>query len=231
VVQDVSFTLESGNGLGIIGPSASGKTSLVRLIVGVWQPVRGKVRLDGAALDQWSPWSLGGHIGYLPQGVELFDGTIAENISRFDAEPEAEAIITAAKSAGVHELVTALPEGYNTRIGEAGAVLSAGQRQRVALARALYGDPFLVVLDEPNANLDAQGEEALTAAILSVRSRRGIVIVIAHRANALAAVDQVLVLNQGRQQALGPRDEVLRAVLRPAATPLTVVSQDEARSA
>ena len=232
VVQDVAFALKGGAGLGIIGPSAAGKSSLARLIVGVWQPVRGKVRLDGAALDQWSPESLGRHIGYLPQDVELFDGTIAENISRFEAEPDANAIIAAAKSAGVHELVVRLPEGYDTRIGEAGAALSAGQRQRVALARALYGDPFLVVLDEPNSNLDSEGEEALTAAILSVRSRGGIAIVIAHRPSALAAVDQVLVLNQGRQQGFGPRDEVLQKVLRPAvATPLAVVSSEGVRSA
>ena len=217
--------MKAGEGLGIIGPSASGKSSLARLIVGVWQPIRGKVRLDGAALDQWSPDSLGRHIGYLPQDVELFDGTIAENISRFEAEPDASAIIAAAKAAGVHELVVRLPEGYETRIGEAGAALSAGQRQRVALARALYRDPFLVVLDEPNSNLDSEGEEALVAAIGSVRSRGGIVVVIAHRASVLDAVDQVLVLNQGRQQAFGPRDDVLRAKLRPTATqPLTVVA-------
>src|SRR6478672_5424996 len=232
VVQDIAFALKGGAGLGIIGPSAAGKSSLARLIVGVWQPVRGKVRLDGAALDQWSPEHLGRHIGYLPQDVELFDGTIAQNISRFEAEPDASAIIAAAKSAGVHELVVRLPEGYDTRIGEAGAALSAGQRQRVALARALYGDPFLVVLDEPNSNLDSEGEEALTAAILGVRSRGGIAIVIAHRSSALAAVDQVLVLNQGRQQVFGPRDEVLQKVVRPAVTqPLTVVSKEGVRSA
>jgi PrtD family type I secretion system ABC transporter len=226
VVQDVAFALKSGDGLGIIGPSAAGKSSLARLIVGVWQPLRGKVRLDGAALDQWSPESLGRHIGYLPQDVELFDGTIAENISRFETEPDANAIIAAAKSAGVHELVVRLPEGYDTRIGESGAALSAGQRQRIALARALYRDPFLVVLDEPNSNLDGEGEESLTVAMLGVRSRGGIIIVIAHRASALAAIDQVLVLNQGRQQAFGPRDEMLRNVLRPPAAPppLTVVA-------
>jgi ATP-binding cassette subfamily C protein len=225
VLQDITFSLKSGDGLGIIGPSAAGKSSLARLIVGVWQPLRGKVRLDGAALDQWFPESLGRHIGYLPQDVELFDGTIAENISRFQAEADANAIIAAAKSSGVHDLVLRLPEGYETRIGEAGAALSAGQRQRVALARALYREPFLVVLDEPNSNLDSEGEEALTVAIRAIRSRGGIVVVIAHRASALAAVDQVLVLNQGRQQALGPRDDVLRTVLRPTAMqPLTVVT-------
>ena len=213
VVQDVNFALKSGDGLGIIGPSASGKTSLARLIVGVWQPVRGKVRLDGAALDQWSLFSLGRNIGYLPQDVELFDGTIAENISRFDAEADDDVIIAAARTAGVHELIIRLPEGYETKIGERGAALSAGQRQRVALARALYRDPFLVVLDEPNSNLDSDGEEALTQAISGVRSRGGIVIVIAHRANAIAAMDQVLVLSQGRQQAFGPRDEILRQIL------------------
>lgn len=225
VVQDVTFSLKSGDGLGIVGPSAAGKSSLARLIVGVWQPVRGKVRLDGAAIDQWSPAALGKHIGYLPQDVELFDGTIAENISRFEAEPDAKSIIAAAKSAGVHELVVRLPEGYDTRIGEAGAALSAGQRQRVALARALYGDPFLVVLDEPNSNLDSEGEEALKAAMLRVRSRGGIIVVIAHRASALAAVDKILILNQGRQVAFGPKDEVLHKVLQPASAPLTVVSK------
>lgn len=223
-MQDVAFSLKGGDGLGIIGPSASGKSSLARLMVGVWQPVRGKVRLDRAALDQWSPEALGQHIGYLPQNVELFDGTIAENISRFQAEADADAIIAAARSAGVHQLIVSLPEGYETSIGEAGASLSAGQRQRVALARALYRDPFLVVLDEPNSNLDSEGEEALTVAILGVRSRGGIAVVIAHRASALAAVDKVLVLNQGRQLAFGPKDEVLRAVKRPTVAPLTVVA-------
>ena len=180
-----------------------GNRRLARLLVGVWQPVRGNVRLDGAALDQWSPDALGRHIGYLPQDVELFDGTIAENISRFEAEPDADAIIAAAKSAGVHELVARLPEGYDTRIGEAGAALSAGQRQSVALARALYRDPFLVVLDEPNSNLDSEGEEALTrqfsAFVPAAVSR--------HRRPSrkrARAVDQVLVLNQGRQQVFGP---------------------------
>ena len=148
---------KSGDGLGIIGPSASGKTSLARLIVGVWQPVRGKVRLDGAALDQWSPEALGRHVGYLPQDVELFDGTIAENVSRFEAAPEAQAIHCCAKVAGVHELIFHLPEGYQTKIGETGAALSAGQRQRIALARALYRDPFLVVLDEPTPTSTPRG--------------------------------------------------------------------------
>ena len=167
ILHDVNFALKSGDGLGIIGPSGSGKSSLARLIVGVWEPVRGNVRLDGATLDQWSPEVLGQHIGYLPQNVELFDGTIAENIARLEKTPDAEAVIAAARSAGVHELVVSLPDGYETRIGEAGAALSAGQRQRIALARALYRDPFLVVLDEPNSNLDSEGEEALTAAILA----------------------------------------------------------------
>jgi PrtD family type I secretion system ABC transporter len=225
VLQDVSFTLKSGDALGIIGPTASGKTSLARLMVGVWQPARGKVRLDGAALDQWSPEALGRHVGYLPQDVELFDGTIGENISRFEVEPDPDAIIAAARCACVHELIVRLPEGYQTRIGETGSALSAGQRQRIALARALYRDPFLIVLDEPNSNLDSEGEEGLTQAIASVRSREGIVIVIAHRPSALAAVNHILMLNQGRQQSFGPRDDVLRQVLKPAATaPLMVVS-------
>jgi ATP-binding cassette subfamily C protein len=194
----------------------------------VWQPLKGKVQLDGAGLDQWAPEVLGQHIGYLPQNVELFAGTIAENISRFEPAPDPDALIAAAHSAGVHELIVSLPEGYETCIGEAGARLSAGQRQRIALARALYRDPFLVVLDEPNSNLDSDGEAALSAAISRVRARGGIVVVIAHRPSALASVDHVLVLNQGRQQAFGPKEEVLPAVTRPTVRPLTVVSKTEA---
>jgi len=216
VIDGVSFTLESGAGLGVIGPSAAGKSSLARTLVGVWVPVRGKVRLDSAALEQWSPELLGPHIGYLPQDVELLDGTVAENIGRFGDELDSDAIIAAAKSAGVHEMILALPDGYQTNIGEGGSALSAGQRQRVALARALYGDPFLVVLDEPNSNLDADGEEALTNAIRNVRERGGIVVVVAHRPSAISAVDQILVLADGKQQAFGPKEQVIRSALRPA---------------
>jgi ATP-binding cassette subfamily C protein len=226
VLQDVSFNLKGGDGLGVIGPSASGKSSLARLLVGVWEPARGKVRLDGAALDHWSPEGLGQHIGYVPQNVELFSGTIADNIGRFGVTRGAEAVIAAAKAAGVHDLVLSLPDGYETEIGEAGINLSAGQRQRIALARALYGDPFLVVLDEPHSNLDHDGEEALTSAILGVRSRGGIVVVVAHRPSALTALDKVLVLGNGRQQAFGPKDDVLRAVTRSTA-PLKVVGRAE----
>jgi ATP-binding cassette subfamily C protein len=227
VAQDLSFQLRAGQGLGVIGPSASGKSSIARALVGVWRPVQGKVRLDGAALEQWSPEALGPHIGYMPQDVELFGGTIAENIARFIPNADPNSVIRAAQAAGVHEMILGFPEGYSTQIGEAGQFLSAGQRQRIALARALYGDPFLVVLDEPNSNLDAQGEAALTQAIQSVRARGGIAIIIAHRPSALAGVDMVLMMNQGRVQAFGPRDEVLRQVLQPAqgAAPLRVVRE------
>ena len=214
VVQDVSLTLQAGNGLGIIGPSGSGKSSLARLLVGVWRPARGRVRLDGAALDQWTADSLGKHIGYVPQDVELLAGTVAQNIGRFLEPLDAEAVIAAATAAGVHDLIVSLPEGYETQVGESGASLSAGQAQRVALARALYGAPFLVVLDEPNSNLDAEGDEALSHAIMSVRKRGGIVIVVAHRPSAIACVDMLLMMSQGRAQAFGPRDEVLARVLQ-----------------
>ena len=216
VVQDLSFGLRAGQGLGIIGPSASGKSSLVRALVGVWPPARGKVRLDGAALDQWASADLGPHIGFLPQEVELFAGTVAENIARFDPDASSDAVIAAATAAGVHDLILRLSDGYDTRIGESGAGLSAGQRQRVGLARALYGEPFLVVLDEPNANLDNEGENALTQAILGVRERGGICIVVAHRPSALASVDLILMMADGRAQAFGPKDEVLKRVLRSA---------------
>jgi ATP-binding cassette subfamily C protein len=213
IVQSVSLTLQAGQGLGIIGPSASGKSSLVRAIVGLWPTVRGKIRLDGAALEHRSALTLGPHIGYMPQGIELFDGTVAENIARFRQDADSEAVVAAARAAGAHDMVLKLAEGYNTRVGEGGSALSAGQRQRVALARALYGEPFLVVLDEPNSNLDNDGEAALTEAIKGVRARGGIVVVVAHRPSALIALDQVLVLANGNVQALGPRDEVLRKVL------------------
>jgi ATP-binding cassette subfamily C protein len=215
-VQEASFELRAGQGLGIIGPSASGKSSLARALVGVWQPMRGSIRLDGAALDQWSPEALGRHIGYLPQEVELFAGTIAENIARFDKASDDHAIISAARAAGVHNLILRLREGYETKIGDGGSGLSAGQRQRIGLARALYGDPFLVVLDEPNSNLDAEGEEALTKAILDVRKRGGIAVVIAHRPSALAGVDHVLILMEGRQHAFGFKSDVLNKATRPA---------------
>ncbi|WP_246686308.1 type I secretion system permease/ATPase [Methylobacterium sp. WL8] len=219
VVSEVSFALSAGQGLGVIGPSASGKSSLVRALIGVWPPVRGKVRLDGAALDQWDPAELGPHLGYLPQEAELFAGTIGENIARFDPDAAPEAVIAAAHAAGIHEMVLRLPEGYDTWVGEGGAGLSSGQRQRVGLARALYRDPFLVILDEPNANLDAEGENALTRAILGVRARGGICIVVAHRPSALAALDLVLMMADGRAQAFGPKDEVFKRVLRAAPDP------------
>jgi PrtD family type I secretion system ABC transporter len=218
-VVDVNFTLKGGNALGVIGPSGAGKSSLVRVIIGAWAPARGRIRLDGAALEQWHPDSLGRHIGYLPQDVELFAGSVAENIGRFDPEAQSEKIVEAAKAAGVHDLILHLPDGYSTQIGESGSSLSAGQRQRVALARALFGDPFLVVLDEPNSNLDAEGDAALTQAILSVRRRGGIAIVVAHRPSALEGVDMALAMVNGGMAAFGEKEEVLRKVLRPNVVP------------
>ena len=219
-VHDVSFQLRAGQGVGVIGPSAAGKSSLVRALVRIWTPLHGRVRLDGADLGQWAPEHLGAQIGYLPQETELFAGTIAENISRFLPGAPAEAVVAAAQAAGAHDLILNLPQGYDTMLGESGAGLSAGQRQRIGLARALYGDPFLVVLDEPNANLDAEGENALTQAILRVRGRGGICVVVAHRPSALAAVDHVLMMHEGRVQAFGTKDEVLKRVLRPAPAPV-----------
>ena len=227
IVQDVTFALTAGNGLGVIGPSGSGKSSLVRALVGVWQPARGKVRIDGAALDQWSSDVLGRYIGYLPQDVELFAGSVAQNICRFDPEATSQAIIAAAKEAGVHEMIIKMREGYDTQIGEQGTSLSAGQAQRVALARALYGNPFLIVLDEPNSNLDTEGDEALTRAVRGARERGAIVVVVAHRPIGIEAVDQLLVLRDGRVQAFGPKETVLGQVLQRVAppTPIKIVSE------
>ena len=217
IVHDATFAIEAGQAVGVIGPSGSGKSSLVRALVGVWQPLRGKVRLDGAALDQWSPEILGRHIGYLPQDVELFAGTIAQNISRFEDNPSPDDIIAAAREARVHEMIIGMKDGYDTQIGDQGSVLSAGQAQRIALARALYGNPFLVVLDEPNSNLDSEGDAALSKAVLSVRARGGVVVIVAHRPIGIESADLVMVLKDGRVQAFGPKDSVLGQVLqRPA---------------
>lgn len=210
IVRGVSFEIRAGEAVGVIGPSASGKSTLARGLVGLWPPIAGTVRLDGASLSQWCPRALGEHIGYLPQDVSLFGGSIAENIARFDPDASSEKIIIAAKAAGVYDMILQFPEGFDTKIGEQGSALSGGQRQRIALARALYGEPFLVVLDEPNSNLDAEGEAALSRAILNVRARGGIVVVIAHRPSALATVDKVIVLTNGQMQAFGPKDETLR---------------------
>lgn len=211
-VSGVDIKLKAGDGLGIIGPSAAGKTSLARALIGVWRPARGTIRLDGATLDQWDGERLGAAVGYLPQTVELIEGTVSENIARFEEDAPSEKVITAARAAGVHELIVQLPQGYDTPVGADGQELSAGQRQRIGLARALYGDPFLVLLDEPNSNLDAEGEAALERAISLVRKRGGIPIIIAHRPAALAQVSHVLFMRDGRGEAFGPRDEVLRRI-------------------
>ncbi len=197
VLRNLSFSIKSGETVAIVGPSAAGKSSLVRLLVGVWQPVAGHVRLDGADLRHWDPIQLGSHMGYLPQDVELFSGTIAENISRFSRGDE-QLIIEAAKLAGVHDMIQTLSDGYNTHIGDGGHALSGGQRQRIGLARALYGNPSVVVLDEPNASLDQDGEQALVEAIRHASNKRRTIILVTHKANILAVADKILVLNQGK---------------------------------
>jgi PrtD family type I secretion system ABC transporter len=210
VLQNVSFTLQSGDAVAVIGPSASGKSSLARSLVGIWPAVAGAVRLDGSAIEQWSSEVLGRHIGYLPQRVEMFPGSVAENIARFDLTANSGDIISAAQAAGVHELISSLPFGYETRVGPGAPALSIGQSQRLALARALYGNPFLVVLDEPNANLDQHGETALAGAIQGVRNRGGIVVVISHRPSALVAVNYSLRLFAGRVVAFGLKEEATK---------------------
>ena len=226
IVSDVSFQLRKGEAVGIIGPSGAGKSTLARALVGVWPRLRGKIKLDNAALDQWSSEALGKHIGYLPQDVELFDGSIAVNIARFDLNATPDAVLEAARIAGVHDLILSFPDGYGTQVGEGGVALSAGQRQRIGLARAFYGNPFLIVLDEPTSNLDSEGEVALTEAIINVRRRGGIVVVVAHRPKALEGVDHVLVVGDGRVQSFGPKDEVLRMALR-TPVPLKVVADGQ----
>ena len=231
VLHEVSFALLAGSAVAVIGPSGSGKSTLARALVGIGAAARGVIRIDGAALSQWDPLALGPSLGYLPQDVALFRGTVAENISRFAALPDPGRLLAAAREAGVHELILRLPNGYETEVGDGGLMLSGGQRQRIALARALYGNPFLVVLDEPNSNLDIEGERALVLAIARVRARGGIVVVIAHRPAVLQVVDHMLVLNEGRMQAFGTTASVLPrlAVPTPQATPAPAPAAAPAR--
>ncbi len=210
LLRNVSFKIEPGTALGVIGPSGAGKTTLAKVLTGIWRPTAGKVSIDGAALDQWPSDVLGRYIGYLPQEIGLMSGTVADNISRMKETREDAEVIVAAKRAGAHGLLVSLPHGYDATIGAGGQRLSAGQRQRVALARAFYGDPPIIVLDEPNSNLDAPGEQALVQAINGAKSRGRTVIVMAHRPSAIAACDLLLMLEDGAQVDFGPRDEVLR---------------------
>lgn len=214
LLAGVSLDLEPGEALGVIGRSGSGKTTLARLIVGLIRPVSGEVRLGGATLEQFGAEGWGMHVGYLPQEVRLFEGTLAENIAQMALEPDAGKVISAARKARVHEVILALPEGYDTRVGTTDARLSGGQKQRLALARALYGDPPLLVLDEPNSALDAEGSEALNAALLAKKAEGGSVIVMTHRPTAVSACDRLLVLEAGRVAGYGPRDEIVRAMLK-----------------
>lgn len=218
ILHDINFSIEAGQAIAVIGTSGSGKSTLARALVGAWKPIRGYVRLDGAPLDQWDSDRIGASLGFLPQEVSLFKGTVAENVSRFATEADPQKLLAATQSAGVHDMILRLPSGYETEIGDEGTSLSGGQRQRIALARALYGNPFLLVLDEPNSNLDAMGEAALARAITDVRSRDGIVVVISHRPEILNVVDKVLVLHEGRMRAFGNAKEMI-ASAQPAAPP------------
>ena len=212
VLTGISFTLKPGQALAIIGPSAAGKSTLAKALLGVWPLARGEIRIDGATHDQWDPEVLGASLGYVPQSLELLEGSIGENIARFDPNATSEAIITAATSAGMHETILGLAKGYDTPVSPGGGELSAGQRQRIALARALYGDPFLIVLDEPNSNLDAAGDSALAKAILGMRKRGAIVVMVTHRPATLGPMSHVAVMGGGKLVDFGERDPVLQRV-------------------
>jgi ATP-binding cassette subfamily C protein len=218
ILKGVSFNLDAGEVIGVVGPSAAGKSSLARVVVGVWPILRGTVRLDGSDLSHWNPEELGRYVGYLPQDVELFAGTVAQNIARFQ-DIDTEAVIFAAQLAGCQELIQHLPEGFNTQVGDGGEGLSGGQRQRIGLARALYGKPSFVVLDEPNANLDAAGEDALLKAVQTLKSLRTTVVIITHKINILAGADKILIMNDGTVQAFGTRDAILQRLMGPRVVP------------
>lgn len=214
VLRMVSFRLEPGQALGVIGPSGSGKSTLARALTGVWRLAGGKVRLDGATLDQYDPDALGSYIGYLPQRVTLFDGTIADNIARLQADPDPEQVVAAARKAAAHDMIVKLPEGYDTRVSAIGGRLSGGQIQRIGLARAMYGDPMVLVLDEPNSNLDNEGSTALNLAIRQMKDQGKSVLIMAHRPAAIQECELLLVLEEGTRKAFGPRDRVLREMVK-----------------
>jgi len=225
VIKGISFQLAAGEVLGIIGPSAAGKSSLLRLLSGVWKPSAGTVRLDGADISEWNREEVGSYIGYLPHDVELFAGTVADNIARLlESKNYSEQVIEAAQMAGVHELILRLPQGYETEIGDAGYVLSGGQRQRVALARALFGKPRLVLLDEPNANLDSEGEVAFLNAVHAMKADGMTVIIVTHKPAMLAHADKVLVIKDGAVEAFGPRNEIIGKAVRTASSAPAVVA-------
>ena len=214
VLRMINFRMEPGQALGIIGPSGAGKSTLARALIGAWKPAGGKVRLDGAALDQYDPDRLGSYIGYLPQRITLFDGTIAENIARLQSNPDGAAVVDAARKAAAHDMITKLPDGYDTRVQALGGRLSGGQIQRIGLARALYGDPVLLVLDEPNSNLDNEGSMALNQAIRVMKESGRAVLIMAHRPAAIQECDLLLVLEDGTRRAFGPRDQVLKEMVK-----------------
>jgi PrtD family type I secretion system ABC transporter len=217
IVSRINFAIPAGQAVAVIGPSGSGKSSLSRVLTGIWRPANGEVRLDGATLDQYNFETLGRHIGYVPQSIELFAGSVAENIARMDIEPDSASVLAAAKAAGAHEMILGLPAGYDTGIADAGVSLSGGQRQRIALARALYGNPFLLVLDEPNSNLDADGENALITAVANAKARGAAVLIVTHRPSLTATCENILFIAEGTQRAFGPREEILRRLEAPAA--------------
>lgn len=223
VLRKISFEVNPGEAIGIIGPSAAGKSTLARILVGAWAPQAGTVRIDGVDLQTWPRDRLGSHVGYVPQDIEMLTGTVGENIARF-GEVDGVAVVEAARKAGVHEMILRLPEGYDTQVGEGGVGLSGGQRQRLALARALYGNPALYILDEPNSNLDTEGDALLLETLRQLRAEGRTVIVIAHRPNTLAHVDRLLVLKEGQIAAYGPKAEVLPTVTRPALTAVSPAS-------
>ena len=213
-VRMLSFELHPGQALGVIGQSASGKSTLARVLTGIWPPAGGNVRLDGASIEQYGTDGLADHVGYLPQDVVLFEGTIAENIARMELEPDSARVVEAAKKAGAHDMILRLPDGYDTRLPATGQRLSGGQKQRIGLARALFGEPVLLVLDEPNSNLDAEGSMALNLAIREFKANGGAVVIMAHRPAAIEECDLILIMENGQRLAFGPRDDVLRAHLR-----------------